>query len=54
MNNDERTIKILSQLKEDLDLALIKAKAQLEYVEDEDIETWNAKNFIFFDKDFRG
>ena len=32
--SDERTIKILNQLKEDLDLALIKAKAQLEYVED--------------------
>ena len=28
--SDERTIKILKQLAEDLDLALIKAKAQLE------------------------
>ena len=34
MTNDERTIKILNKLKEDLDLALIKAKAQLEYLED--------------------
>ena len=32
--NDQRTLKILNQLKEDLDLALIKAKAQLEYLED--------------------
>ena len=30
-----RTEKILNQLIEDLDLAIIKAKAQLEYVEDE-------------------
>jgi hypothetical protein len=34
--SDERTIKILKQLAEDLDLALIKAKAQLEYVGGED------------------
>ena len=32
--DDQRTLKILNQLKEDLDLALIKAKAQLEYIED--------------------
>ena len=31
--SDERTIRILNQLKEDLDLALIKAKAQLEYID---------------------
>jgi hypothetical protein len=30
--SDERTIRILNQLIEDLDLAIIKAKAQLEYV----------------------
>jgi hypothetical protein len=30
-----RTEKILNQLIEELDLAIIKAKAQLEYVEDE-------------------
>tara|TARA_R100001594_G_C3884637_1_gene226898 strand:- start:58 stop:174 length:117 start_codon:yes stop_codon:yes gene_type:complete len=34
--SDERTKKILSQLIEDLDLAIIKAKAQLEYVGGED------------------
>ena len=34
--SDERTIKILNQLKEDLDMALIKAKAQLEYVDDDE------------------
>ncbi len=33
--SDERTKKILSQLIEDMDLAIIKAKAQLEYVEDD-------------------
>tara|TARA_Y100001963_G_C6633404_1_gene377377 strand:+ start:543 stop:710 length:168 start_codon:yes stop_codon:yes gene_type:complete len=33
--DDQRTLKILNQLKEDLDMALIKAKAQLEYVNDE-------------------
>ena len=31
---DDNTIKILTQLKDDLELALIKAKAQLEYIED--------------------
>jgi hypothetical protein len=30
-----RTEKILNQLIEDLDLVIIKAKAQLEYIEDE-------------------
>ena len=34
--NDQRTLKILNQLKEDLDLALLKAKVQLEYIEVED------------------
>jgi hypothetical protein len=34
--NDQRTLKILSQLKEDLDLALLKAKVQLEYIEEKD------------------
>ena len=34
--SDERTIKILNQLKEDLDLALIKAKAQLDYIDDDE------------------
>mgnify|MGYP003143167512 CR=1 FL=1 len=31
--SDERTLRILKQLSEDLDLAIIKAKAQLEYGE---------------------
>ena len=34
--NDQRTLKILNQLKEDLDLALLKAKVQLEYIDKED------------------
>jgi len=34
--DDQRTLKILNQLKEDLDMALIKAKAQLEYVDDDE------------------
>ena len=34
--NDQRTLKILNQLKEDLDLALLKAKVQLEYIEVKD------------------
>ena len=34
--SDERTIKILNQLKEDLDMALIKAKAQLDYIDDDE------------------
>ena len=34
--NDQRTMRILNQLKEDLDLALLKAKVQLEYIEVED------------------
>tara|TARA_R110000765_G_scaffold42879_1_gene90254 strand:+ start:72 stop:224 length:153 start_codon:yes stop_codon:yes gene_type:complete len=38
-----RTEQILTQLIEDLDLAIIKAKAQLEYV-DEPIE-WHSKHF---------
>ena len=32
--SDERTKKVLAQLIEELDLAIIKAKAQLEYMED--------------------
>ena len=35
--SDERTKKILSQLIEDMDLAIIKAKAQLEYVDDNEL-----------------
>ena len=39
--SDERTIRILNQLIEDLDLAIIKAKAQLEYVGGEKWEEVN-------------
>ena len=35
--SDERTKAILSRLLDDLNLALIKAKAQLEYLEDKDL-----------------
>ena len=35
--SDERTKAILSRLLDDLNLALIKAKAQLEYCEDKDL-----------------
>ncbi len=35
--SDERTIRILNQLKEDLDMALIKAKAQLDYIDDNEL-----------------
>ncbi len=35
--SDERTKAILNRLLDDLNLALIKAKAQLEYCEDEDL-----------------
>ena len=36
----DRTKKILAQLIEDLDLAIIKAKAQLEYVGGENEKKW--------------
>ncbi len=35
--SDKRTIRILNQLKEDLDMALIKAKAQLDYIDDNEL-----------------
>ena len=35
--SDERTKAILNRLLDDLNLALIKAKAQLEYLEDKDL-----------------
>ena len=38
--SDERTIRILNQLIEDLDLAIIKAKAQLEYVGGKNEKKW--------------
>ena len=49
-----RTEKILNQMIDELELAIIKAKAQLEYVDDymSKPESWDAKDFIFGKKYF--